>query len=91
MPTAPPPADAESATFALGRPIAGVKIGMRIDNSWRSYFTVLDEWERLLRRDGAEPVRLLTGDRVGPQAERTRDDLEEWSRLIECGVIGLGN
>ena len=45
----------------------------------------------MLRRDGAEPVRLVAGERVGADAERTRNDLDEWSRLVDVGVVGLGN
>ena len=36
-------------------------------------------------------IRLLAGDRVGPGAEQTRSDVDEWSRLVEVGVVGLGN
>lgn len=83
--------EATSAVFDLGRSIAGTVVGLRYDASWRSYFTVVDEWERLLTADGASVRRLLTGDRAGPAAEQTRSDLEEWSRLVEVGVVGLGN
>lgn len=91
LPTAAPDESARSETFAVGGPLTGVKVGLRLDESWRSYYVVVDQWEQMLRRDGAEPIRLVTGDRVGPVADRTRNDLDEWSRLIECGVIGLGN
>ena len=88
----PPAADeAETARYDLGRPVAGVRVGLRMDQSWRSWFTVLDEWERLLHADGAHVHRFVAGDRVGPGADRTRSDLEEWSRLVEVGVVGLGN
>jgi hypothetical protein len=90
-PVAPPPAVAESPTFDLGRPVAGVRVGLRIDWSWRSYMVVVDEWDRMLRADGADPRVLWTGERVGSDGERTRADLDEWSRLVECGVVGLGN
>ena len=88
-----PPAAAEqtSTVFDLGRRLDGVQVGLRYDNSWRSYFTVVDEWERRLRADGADVIRLLAGDRVGPGAEQTRSDVDEWSRLVEVGVVGLGN
>lgn len=91
LPT-PPRASARTSTvYDLERPISGVKVGLRLDQSWRSYFTVVDEWERLLRRDGAEVIRLMAGDRAGPGAERTRTDVEEWAKLVEVGVVGLGN
>jgi hypothetical protein len=52
---------------------------------------VVDEWEKLLRRDGAVPRVLWTGGRIDDEGETTRNDLNEWSRLIDCGVVGLGN
>jgi len=71
--------------------IAGVTVGLWLDHSWRSYYTVVDTWTALLERDGAAVRVLWTGDRVGPEGEQTRNDLEEWSRLVEVGVVGLGN
>ncbi len=91
LPTPPADAEARSTVFDLGRTIAGVTVGLRLDHSWRSYYTVVDTWTALLERDGAAVRVLWTGDRVGPEGEQTRNDLEEWSRLVEVGVVGLGN
>jgi hypothetical protein len=85
-----PRADA-TTTFSVGAPIAGKVVGLRLDRAWRSYIAVVDEWERMLRADGATPALLWVGDRVGEEGERTRSDLDEWSRLIDIGVVGLGN
>jgi hypothetical protein len=52
---------------------------------------VVEEWERLLRRDGAEPRLVWTGERIGDAGETTRSDLDEWSHRIDCGIVGLGN
>jgi hypothetical protein len=90
----PTPSDTDGATsptWSLDRPIEGVVVGLRTDHSWRSYLSVVEVWEAMLRRDGADVRVLWTGDRVGPQGEQTRSDVEEWSRLVECGVVGLGN
>lgn len=91
LPTPPRDGERTSTVHDLGRSVAGVSIGLRLDQSWRSYFTVVDEWEQLLRRDGAEVLTLMAGDRAGPGAERTRTDVEEWAKLVEVGVVGLGN
>ncbi|HEV8297132.1 MAG TPA: hypothetical protein VGQ20_07545 [Acidimicrobiales bacterium] len=90
-PTAPPGSTESSATFDLGRPLNGVRVGLRLDRSWRSYEVVLDVWQRLLKADGAIPEVLVVGERVGEEGERTRNDLDEWSRLVDIGVVGLGN
>jgi hypothetical protein len=91
LPTAPDTGGDTSRTWSLGRPLDGVVVGLRTDHSWRAYFSVIEVWEAMLRRDGAIVRVLWAGDRVGPQGEQTRSDVEEWSRLVECGVVGLGN
>jgi len=91
VPTPPPEVVTTSPTFALRRSVRGVRVGLRLDTAWRSYEIVLEEWRRLLEADGAEPLVLVTGERAGAGAARTRTDLDEWSRLVECGVVGLGN
>jgi hypothetical protein len=83
--------EAESATFDVGSGIGGAAVGLRLDRAWRSYMVVVDEWRALLEADRARPMPLWTGERVGTEGERTRTDLDDWSRLIDCGVVGLGN
>jgi hypothetical protein len=90
-PTAPPGTDAASATYDLGRSLRGVRVGLRLDRSWRSYEVVVGVWQRLLTDDGARPEVLVVGERIGDEGERTRDDLDQWSRLVDIGVVGLGN
>jgi hypothetical protein len=75
----------------LGRPLAGVAVGLRLDHTWRSYEIVLDVWRGRLLADGAIAHVLYTGERVGGGGEKTRSDLDEWTRLVDCGVVGLGN
>lgn len=82
---------AESLTYDLGRTLSGVVVGLRLDRAWRSYITTVDEWKGMLVDAGARPQLLWTGERVGVEGERTRSDLEEWSRLVDCAVVGLGN
>ena len=91
LPTPVARATEASPTFDVGGPIAGVTIGLRLDHAWRSYIKVVAVWEQLLQRDGASVRLLWTGERVGTGGEQTRTDIDEWSRLIDCGVIGLGN
>lgn len=90
-PTAPPGDASVSATYDVGRGLQGVRVGLRLDQSWRSYEVVLDVWKRMLEADGAIPEVLVVGERVGEEGERTRNDLDDWSRLVDVGVVGLGN
>lgn len=89
-PTADFASDAGAPAFLLDRPIAGVRVGIRHDGTWRSWQVVARVWAELLRRDGAIPVVLQTGERTGPEGERTRADLEAWHGRIDCAVSGLG-
>jgi hypothetical protein len=91
LPTPPKVADERSTVFDHNRGLSGTAVGLRLDHSWRSYYTVVEVWTALLERDGATVHVLWTGDRAGPEADQTRDDVEEWSRLVEIGVVGLGN
>ncbi|HSS08414.1 MAG TPA: hypothetical protein VLL25_00920 [Acidimicrobiales bacterium] len=90
-----PRTQASGNVRTLGRPISGLRVGLEVDYAWISYFTVIDEWERLLRADGAEPDTFWverSRDDTAKRAETDlRADLDEWSRLIDCGVVGLGN
>ena len=90
-PVPPPEVDTGSSTYTLDRPLEGVIIGLRLDRAWRSYITVAEVWEEMLKAAGAVPKILWTGDHSGPHAAQTRAEVEEWARLVECGVIGLGN
>ena len=82
---------AGAPTYDLGRPLAGVTVGLRLDRTWRSYDVVVDVWQTRLAADGARPRVLVTGERVGEAGDRTRSDVDDWSRLVDCGVVGLGH
>ena len=82
-------------TYALDRPIAGVRVGLRVDFAWRSFTFIVDEWAKLLEADGAEARPLWVETERGEvrqyNPEDLRTDIDEWSRLIDCGLAGLGN
>jgi hypothetical protein len=88
------PAQAELGPRRLGRPIKGVRVGLEVDYAWISYHAVIQEWETLLRADGAEPRTLwVERSRTEPRRDATEVEaaVDEWSKLVECGVVGLGN
>jgi hypothetical protein len=85
---------AAAGPVSLDRPIAGVRVGLEIDYAWQCYVTIIDEWERLLEADGARPVTLWverSRDEPGRDPSEIRADIDEWSKLVDCGVVGLGN
>jgi hypothetical protein len=83
------------APVRLERPLDRVAFGIEVDYAWESYRVVIDEWSRLLARDGAVPSELWVehsrNDPVKKSAEQIRSDIADWSKLVECGVVGLGN
>ena len=72
LPVAKTPDVTAAPTFTLDRPIEGTTIGIRHEGSWRSWMLIAGEWERFLERDGAKPVIVQTGERVGHEGEQTR-------------------
>ncbi|HEY8526844.1 MAG TPA: hypothetical protein VIL48_17870 [Acidimicrobiales bacterium] len=90
LPTAPPRPRDDAPAHVLDRPIAGLRVGLRHEGSWRSWMLILDEWERFLRRDGAIPVPLQAGGRVGAEGAETAAAVAAWAAEVDCGVSGLG-
>jgi hypothetical protein len=90
VPTARPRAERGAPAFVLDRPIAGLRVGLRHEGSWRSWMLIVERWQGFLRRDGAEPVVVQTGERVGSEGERTRAEVAKWAASVDCGVSGLG-
>lgn len=88
------PIAGDERPYRLGRPLRGLRVGLEIDYAWLCYVTVIDEWERLLAADGAEPHTLwVERSRDAPERDpnEVRAEVEQWSQLIDCGVVGLGN
>jgi hypothetical protein len=90
LPVAKTPDVTAAPTFLLDRPITGARIGIRHEGSWRSWMLIAGEWEHFLKRDGAEPVVVQTGERVGHEGAETRARVREWADSIDCAVSGLG-
>ena len=92
-PRVAPPTRPADAPLLLGRPLTGARVGLRLDHKWRSWFTVLDCWEPLLQAAGASTHRVVADVHLPGAAPGAtpRADLDEWCRLVDCAVIGLGN
>lgn len=89
-PTAAPAPATVAPSYTVGKPLAGLRIGLRHEGSWRSWMLIVDEWARFLADDGAKPVVLQTGERVGNEGQQTRDGIEQWVSEVDCAVSGLG-
>ena len=75
----------------LGKPVKGLRVGIRTDTYWESWLHVADEWSKMLRREGAEPVVLRTGVHIGDEGQHTKDIVDAWASSVDCAVVGLAN
>jgi hypothetical protein len=89
-PTAAPPTTDNDPGPDAGR-LAGKRIGLRFDRAWRSWLTVLDEWEPRLRHAGADVVRWEAGNRIGVDGEDTFSQLSVFAADVDAALVGLGN
>ena len=89
-PTAPAP----TSNVDPGPDVAalrGVRVGIRSDRTWRSFEWVADEWQSRLQAEGATVDRWVSGNRVGDDGERTRNELVAFVERNDVIVSGLGN
>ena len=91
-PTAPPPdVDADPGPPIEASVMAGGRIGIRYDPTWRSFDWVRDEWARALGEGGATVDAWCAGDRGGEAGSETEAALERFVRSQDVLVSGLGN
>jgi hypothetical protein len=89
-PTAKPAGDVCAPTFVLGRPVAGLTIGIRADRAWRSWQLVSEIWAEYLQRDGAATIAVETGAQMGRPGSDDRKQIEELANITDCAIVGLG-
>ncbi len=90
-PTATFRAKESAPTYDAGRPIKGLRVGLRNDPFWRSWLQICDVWSDLLKKDGAEPVVLRIGEHVGEEGRQTLAEVQAWAASVDCAVVGLAN
>ena len=89
-PTAPPPAVSDDPGPDAGS-LAGRRVGIRLDDTWQSFFQVTEEWTRALEAQGAEVTVWNAGNRIGEDGERTQQELARFAEEVEVAIVGLGN
>jgi hypothetical protein len=86
---APPVSDVDPGPDA--GPLAGKRVGLRLDTAWRSWLWVADEWAQRLEAAGATVDRWEAGNRVGDARLTTRAGLDAFADRIDVALVGLGN
>ncbi len=71
--------------------LAGKRVGIRLDQIWRSWDTISDIWAGKFRDAGAEVVFWRSGGRSGDEGERMNADYQEFLKTIDVAVVGLAN
>jgi hypothetical protein len=89
-PTVPPPEIGADPGPDAGA-VAGQRVGLRYDRTWRSFEWVVDEWTTTLSEAGAHVLTWCAGNRIGEEGERTRAQLEHFVDEVDVAVVGLGN
>lgn len=73
-------------------PLAGKTVGFRLDEIWRAWDWIAEEWAEEFRKAGAE-VKFWRSHqgRTGAEGERVAKAMEEFLNSIDIAVVGLGN
>jgi hypothetical protein len=74
-----------------GAPLSSKRVGIRLDERWRSWQWVADEWAAQFRMRGADVTLWRAGTRVGARADSIDDGLDKFVHEIDLGIFGLGN
>jgi hypothetical protein len=71
--------------------VAGKRIGFRVDQIWRAWDWVSEDWANRLRAAGAEVSFWRSCGRSGDEGDRMAKELQEWLKTIDVAVVGLAN
>ena len=72
-------------------PLAGKRIGIRLDQIWRSWDWISELWAEKFRAAGAEVTFWRSCGRSGEEGERMDRELKAWLKTIDIAVVGLAN
>jgi hypothetical protein len=89
-PTAAPAGEASAPSFTLGRPLPGLRVGLRTDRAWRSWQLISTVWAGYLERDGATTESVETGAQMGEIGAHDRKHIDELASTVDGAIVGLG-
>jgi hypothetical protein len=72
-------------------PLAGKHIGFRLDQIWRCWDWISENWEVKLRALGAEVSYWRSTNRSGEEGEEQDRALQQWLKTIDIAIVGLAN
>lgn len=71
--------------------LAGKRIGFRVDQIWRCWDWISENWEAKLRAAGAEVSYWRSTNRSGEEGEEQASSLDEWLKSVDIVISGLAN
>lgn len=71
--------------------LAGKRIGIRVDQIWRSWDWISELWAEKFRAAGASVSFWRSCGRSGEEGERMDRELKEFLGTIDVAVVGLAN
>lgn len=71
--------------------LAGKRVGFRLDQIWRCWDWISEDWAAKFRHAGAEVSFWRSTNRSGEEGEQQISTLQEWLKTIDVAVVGLAN
>jgi hypothetical protein len=71
--------------------LAGKRIGFRLDQIWRCWDWIGEDWAARFRDAGAEVSWWRSTNRSGEEGEEQNRSLQEWLKTLDVAVVGLAN
>lgn len=71
--------------------LTGKRVGFRVDQIWRAWDWISDEWAARLRAAGCETSFWRSTDRSGAEGDRMAEELEAWLATLDVVILGLAN
>lgn len=81
----------EARGLLEGAELSSKSIGIRLDERWRSWQWIAEEWASQLGTRGAQVALWRAGTRVGKRADDMDRGLDDFVHQIDLGIFGLGN
>ncbi len=71
--------------------LTGKRIGFRLDQIWRCWDWISENWADKLRALGADVTIWRSTNRSGEEGEEQERSLQEWLSTIDIAIAGLAN
>jgi len=71
--------------------LAGKRIGIRVDQIWRCWDWISENWEAKFREAGAEVSYWRSTNRSGAEGEEQARSLDAWLKTVDIVILGLAN